>query len=69
MARMGGADTGHHRAIVRPLEPARKLSPDAAAKHAAAFEARALAGDDQDQAQILSCRVGQEPRYRLFGGH
>jgi len=52
MARMGGAYTGHHRAIVRPLEPARKLRPDAAAEHAAAFEARALAGDDQDQAQV-----------------
>jgi len=60
MARVGSADARHHRAIVRPLEPARKLRPDAAAEHAAAFEARAPAGDDQDQAQILPRRLGQK---------
>jgi len=64
---MGGPHARHPRPVLRPLEPTRKLRPDAAAEHAAAFEPRALAGDDQHDAAIVGRRPGDEGTHRALG--
>jgi len=66
---MGGPHARNPRPVFRPLEPAGEFGPDAAAEHAAAFEARPLASDDQHDAKVLFRRVGDEPCHRPFRGN
>ncbi len=55
----------HAMAVVGTVQPAHELRADAAAQHAAAFQAQALAGDDQHDAQARGGDVLEErPRRR-----
>jgi len=65
---MGGPHARYPRPVLGAIEPTRKLRPDAAAEHAAAFEAQPLAGDDQHDPAILLGRLGDERRHRPLGG-
>jgi hypothetical protein len=53
VARVRGPDATHPGAIVGAVQPADELRPDPTAQHPPTFQARTLAGDDQDDPKIL----------------
>ena len=68
MPRMRRPHGAHAMAVVGTIEPAHELGANAAAQHAAAFQAQALAGDDQHDAQIARSNVFKEGGDGALGG-
>jgi len=67
VTRVRRPDTAHPAAIADSVQPADELGPNAAAQHAPALQTRALAGDDQDDAEILRHGCIKKIGDRAFG--
>jgi len=67
VTRVRRPDAAHPAAIVGAVQPADELRPDPSAQHASALQTRALAGDDQDDPEILRQRCVKKIGDRPFG--